>query len=106
MNKQLVLSTLAALSLTAVTAFANTIVVQNDGVNIKVPLEPKKVAVMDFGAVDTIVALGKKDVIAAMPKSAPDYLRSLSYDANIIDLGGLRSIDLVAVANAKPEVIF
>lgn len=64
--------------------------------------------VMDFGAVDTLVALDKADVISAIPiRNLPAYLKEFKElnTINIQDGGGMKEPNLEVYAELKPEFI-
>ncbi len=61
--------------------------------------------VMDFGAVDTLKALGKEDHISALPiQNLPTYLSDLDLEG-IQNSGGMKSPDLTIFAELKPQFI-
>ncbi|WP_026879583.1 ABC transporter substrate-binding protein [Ignatzschineria larvae DSM 13226] len=61
--------------------------------------------VMDFGAVDTLKALGKADRISALPiQNLPAYLSDLDLK-DIQNSGGMKSPDLAVFAELKPQFI-
>lgn len=67
--------------------------------------EGERLAVFDLGSLDTLDALGLGERVVAVPKqSLPDYLSRYGDEA-YIDIGGLRSPDLEAVADASPSLI-
>ncbi|TLX63141.1 iron ABC transporter substrate-binding protein [Stutzerimonas nosocomialis] len=76
---------------------------QPDGTQIVVPRNPRKVVSFDFGSVDTLVALGLGDRIAATPSGVPAYLQS-SLPARA-DAGSMKEPDHAALRRLNPDVI-
>lgn len=72
----------------------------------EVPADPKKIVVLDYGAADTIRALGKEDSIVGLPTdSLPSYLKDLGDKKSITDVGNLKEVDLEKVASLEPDLI-
>ncbi|QDX93871.1 hypothetical protein C2W64_00861 [Brevibacillus laterosporus] len=64
---------------------------------------PQKVVVFDFGALDTMDALGVE--VAGIPqKSLPSYLDKYK-DAKYINVGGLKEPDFEKIHEVKPDLI-
>ena len=77
---------------------------------VDVPVNPKNAIVLDYGALDTLKALGVADKVKGMPKgennsSLPDFLKEFK-DDKYINTGSLKEVNFDKVAQAKPEVIF
>jgi iron complex transport system substrate-binding protein len=88
-----------------------TITVENgkrQNVKIKVPKDPKRIAALDYVAVDTLLSLGLGDRIIGIPKSTPPppYLHKLFVNGEISNLGTLKEIDMEALMSLEPDVIF
>ncbi len=66
----------------------------------------ERVAALDFGAMDTVVALGDAPKIVAAPtNNAPNYLLPVFKSATIVNAGGLKAPDMAALKQAKPDFI-
>lgn len=66
--------------------------------------DPKGV-VIDFGALDTIDALGASDAVVALPKSnTPEYLSQYNAD-KYQSSGGLKEANFEVIGAAKPDFI-
>lgn len=65
---------------------------------------PEKVAVFDYGFLDTLDTLGV-DVAGVAKKSLPGYLEKFA-DDKYEDLGDLKEPNFEAIATMKPDVIF
>ncbi|UXR87066.1 ferrated catecholamine ABC transporter substrate-binding lipoprotein SstD [Staphylococcus felis] len=82
-------------------AFQNTVeVVQN----------PEKAIVLDYGAADTMHALGLEDKIVGLPKgennaSLPDFMDEFKSD-DYENTGSLKEVNFDVIAKAKPDVIY
>lgn len=65
---------------------------------------PNRVAVLGYGAYDTLKALNlEKNIVAAPKGSAPDYIGQLSED--IVDTKDLHEPDVEALKQANPDLI-
>ncbi|MBE2986957.1 ABC transporter substrate-binding protein [Campylobacter sp. RM12920] len=85
----------------------NTLNAKKQSINIKVPLKPKRVAVIDLAALDTIDALGFGKNVVAMPKAQKiDYLSRYTNDKNIINIGTAKEINMEKLMSAQPDIIF
>lgn len=108
MNKQrnLILSSVAVLML-ALTGCqsTNTMTVTTDNKSVVVPKSPKKVVVMNFGALDTLDALGKGSIVAATPLSImPSYLHQYR-NSSLTDTGNMKEPNIDAIKQTKPDLI-
>lgn len=77
---------------------------------VKVPIHPKRVAVMDYGALDTMQSLHLEDRIVAVSKGQnasflPERLKAFK-DDKYANLGNPGRPNYETLAKAKPEVIF
>lgn len=87
-------------------ATKETITLQNNQKEIKVPVSPDRVVVFDMGALDVMDELGLTDRIVGMAKqSTPGYLRQYEEDKNIVSTGGLMEPNFEKVDAAQPELI-
>ncbi|WP_426393312.1 ferrated catecholamine ABC transporter substrate-binding lipoprotein SstD [Mammaliicoccus sciuri] len=76
---------------------------------VKVPVNPKKVVVLDYGALDTIEALGAKDTVKGVPKgeggaSLPKFLDAFKGD-DIVNTGSVKEVNYDKVAEVQPDLI-
>ncbi|MBK5720803.1 siderophore ABC transporter substrate-binding protein [Dysgonomonas sp. Marseille-P4677] len=84
---------------------------ENDKVSIihqfgttEVPKNPKRIVVLDFGALENLTALNIKPV--AIPKTGlPQYLSQYKSDPSIVDVGNLVEVNLERINEAKPDLI-
>lgn len=83
---------------------ANEVIIEHSKGTVSVPKNPKKIAVFDFGILDTIDALGI-DVEMALPvDSIPTYLAD--YKETATNGGGIKEPNIEELFNYKPEIIF
>lgn len=76
-------------------------------VDIEVPFDPKRLAVMDLAALDIIDNLGLGDRVVGVSKgSTIDYLQTYVANDSITNLGTIKEVDLEAVMSSEPDLIF
>ena len=75
---------------------------------LDIPFDPKKVVVLNYATVDIMDQLGIGDRIVGMIKvgSVPAHLQKYVDNEKIVNLGGMKDIDMEAVASLAPDVIF
>lgn len=74
---------------------------------VTVPVNPKRIAVIDYASLDIIDALGVGDRIVGLAKgSCPDYLASYVQNDAIENIGTVKEVSLERLMAAEPEVIF
>lgn len=70
-----------------------------------VPVNPEKVVVLDYGALDTIDALDSGDGVVGVPQGTlPDFLSGYA-DDSVTDVGTLKEPDFEAIAGLDPDLI-
>ncbi len=76
-------------------------------VEVEVPLNPERIAVMDLAVLDMLDNFGLGDRIVGVSKgSSIDYLQDYITDDSIVNLGTLKEASLEAVMECEPDVIF
>ena len=104
-KKKLLLSSLAALVLGLTGCQSSMTVTTDNNQSVVVPKSPSKVVVMNYGALDTLDALGKGSIVAGAPLSVlPSYLEQYK-NANIADTGNMKEPSIDAIKQAKPQLI-
>lgn len=74
---------------------------------VEVPLNPKRVAVIDYATLDIIDNLGADEAVVGTSKGvAPAYLQSYMDNKSIVNLGTVKEVDLEALMALEPEIIF
>lgn len=108
MNK-VVLCTLLTLSLTACSPSSvsdrpvESMTISQPSGQIDVPYDPKNVVVLDFGVLDSLVALGLGDRVVAIPDLMPAYLNGRLNSP--VRTGSMKEPDLAVIAQQQPELI-
>ncbi len=78
-----------------------------EAVEVEYPYNPKKIAVMDYAALDILDAIGATDAIVGVSKgSSIDYIAEYMNNDYLLNLGTIKTADLEAVMEAEPDVIF
>ena len=76
-------------------------------IEIEVPYNPQRIAVLDMAALDIIDNLGLGDRVVGMPKSSQiDYLMDYNNNESIVNLGTVKEVDMEALMSCEPDVIF
>jgi iron complex transport system substrate-binding protein len=80
---------------------------KREPIEIQVPYNPQKLAVMDYAALDMIDNFGFGDRVSGVSKgSSIDYLQGYVKNDTISNLGTIKEVDLEAVMSCEPDVIF
>ena len=74
-------------------------------VELEVPYNPQRIAILDMAALDILDALGVGDRVVGTADTSLDYLQSYITE-DIANLGTIKEADLEAVMAAEPDVIF
>lgn len=75
-------------------------------IELEVPYNPKRIAILDLACLDIIDELGVGDRVVGMASTSIDYLEKYSNDASIKNLGTIKETDLEAVMECEPDIIF
>ena len=78
-------------------------------VDIEVPYDPQRIAILDMPALDIVDALGLGDRIVGSAKVTIEYLTDYNPDDSngaIMNLGTVKTADLEKVAACEPDIIF
>lgn len=78
-------------------------------VDIEVPYNPERIAILDMPALDIVDALGMGDRIVGSAKVTIEYLTDYNPDDSngaIMNLGTVKTADLEKVAACEPDIIF
>ncbi|WP_107995909.1 siderophore ABC transporter substrate-binding protein [Trichococcus paludicola] len=94
----------AADSTTATAEAETTVTIEDARGSVEVPKDPKNVAVLDFGHLDTLIALGKEDAVTGTAtENMPAYLADTADQFE--NVGTLKEPNVEALANLAPELI-
>lgn len=78
-------------------------------VDVEVPYNPKRIAILDMPALDIVDALGVGDRVVGSAKVTIKYLTDYNPDDSngaIMNLGTVKTADLEKVAACEPDIIF
>lgn len=78
-------------------------------VNVEVPYDPQRIAILDMPALDIVDALGLGDRIVGSAAVSIEYLTDYNPDDSngmIMNLGTVKTADLEKVAACEPDIIF
>ena len=78
-------------------------------VNVEVPYDPQRIAILDMPALDIVDALGLGERIVGSAAVSIEYLTDYDPDgagSTIMNLGTVKTADLEKVAACEPDIIF
>lgn len=75
-------------------------------IEIEVPYDPERIAILDMASLDIIDKLGLGDRVVGSAKTSLEYLQSYANNDKIEKLGTIKEADLEAVMKADPDIIF
>ena len=81
----------------------------NEVIDVEVPYNPQRIAILDMPALDIVDALGVGDRVVGSAKVGIEYLMDYNpddSDGTIMNLGTVKTADLEKVAACEPDVIF
>lgn len=91
------------------TAETITVTALNGGgeeVEVTVPYDPERVAVVDMAMLDILDNLGLGDRVVGSASTSLDYLQSYVENDAVANLGSVKEADMEAVMACEPEIIF
>lgn len=78
----------------------------SETVEITVPYDPQRVAVIDFASLDILDNLGLGDRVVGAVNITLDYITSYNENENVTNVGTIKEPDMEALMECEPEVIF
>ncbi len=75
-------------------------------VDLEVPYDPERIAILDMACLDIIDSLGVGNRVVGSASTSLDYLQDYVTDQNIENLGTIKEADMEAVMACEPDVIF
>ena len=75
-------------------------------IEITVPYDPQRIAILDLAALDIIDNLGMGDRVVGMADTSIDYLSDYAANSELTNLGSIKEADMEAVMECEPDVIF
>ena len=78
----------------------------SETVQIEVPYNPQRIAVVDMAMLDIIDNLGLGDRVVGSSTTSLDYLQSYVTEDAVANLGSIKEADMEALMECEPELIF
>lgn len=75
-------------------------------IDLEVPYDPERIAVLDMAALDILDNLGLGDRVVGSVSTSLEYLTKYGENEEIANLGTIKEADLEAVMECSPDVIF
>lgn len=75
-------------------------------VDLEVPYDAQRIAILDMASLDILDALGLGDRVVGSASTSLEYLQDYMDNENISNLGTIKEADLEAVMACEPDVIF
>ena len=75
-------------------------------VDLVVPYNPQRIAILDMASLDILDALGVGDRVVGSANTSLDYLQSYVTNAEVTNLGTIKEADMEAVMACEPDIIF
>lgn len=75
-------------------------------VNLEVPYDPERIAVLDMASLDILDNLGMGDRVVGSASTSLEYLTDYVDNEEVANLGTIKEADLEAVMECDPDVIF
>ena len=77
-----------------------------EAVELEVPYDPQRIAILDMAALDILDRLGLGDRVVGSATTSLEYLQAYVPGDTIANLGTIKEADLEAVMACEPDVIF
>ena len=75
-------------------------------VDLEVPFNAERIAVLDMASLDLLDALGMGDRVVGSASTSLEYLQEYVTNDSVANLGTIKEADLEAVMSSEPDVIF
>lgn len=75
-------------------------------VDLEVPYDPERIAILDMASLDILDSLGVGDRVVGSASTSLEYLQDYVAGDEIANLGTIKEADLEAVMACEPDVIF
>lgn len=100
----------AATTETATTEAKDTVTItglnaNKEAVELEVPYDPQRIAILEMASLDILDALGVGDRVVATASTSLEYLQDYIND-DVANIGTIKEADLEAVMACDPDVIF
>ncbi len=77
-----------------------------EAVELSVPRDPQRIAILDMASLDILDSLGLSDRVVGSAGTTLDYLQHVVTDENVVNLGTIKEADMEAVMACEPDIIF
>ncbi|MDE7156891.1 MAG: ABC transporter substrate-binding protein [Lachnospiraceae bacterium] len=78
----------------------------SETVEIEVPYDPQRIAVVDMAMLDIIDNLGLGDRVVGSSQTSLDYLQKYVTNKSVANLGSIKEADMEAIMECEPDIIF
>ena len=78
----------------------------NEEIELTVPYNPQRIAILDMASLDILAALGLGDRVVGSADTSLDYLQEYVTKEGVANLGTIKTADLEAVMASEPDIIF
>lgn len=75
-------------------------------VDLEVPYDPQRIAILDMASLDILDSLGVGDRVVGSAQTSLDYLQDYVTNENVSNLGTIKEADMEAVMACEPDIIF
>ena len=75
-------------------------------VELEVPYDPQRIAILDLASLDILDNLGLGDRVVGTATTSIEYLATYADNADIANLGNVKTADMEAVMACEPDIIF
>ncbi len=83
-----------------------TLNANREEVDLTVPFDPLRIAILDMAALDILASLGLGDRVVGSATTSLDYLQEYVTKDGVKNLGTIKTADLEAVMTSEPDIIF
>lgn len=77
-----------------------------EAVELSVPRDPQRIAILDMASLDILDSLGLSDRVVGSAGTTLDYLQHVVTDEEVANLGTIKEADMEAVMACEPDIIF
>ena len=91
---------------TAETVTITSLNASGEEIELEVPYDPQRIAILDMACLDILDNLGVGDRVVGSASTSLDYLQDYVTNEEIENLGTIKEADMEAVMACEPNVIF
>lgn len=78
----------------------------SEAVEVEVPYDPQRIAVVDMAMLDILDNLGLGDRVVGSSQTSLDYLQKYVTNDSVANLGSIKEADMEAIMECEPDIIF